>query len=257
VSTPQKPKPRRVRLTQIERREELQFRGRTSPQTVETYRKKMRGGEVFPPVTLARLGKRLLLVDGWHRVEALDRLRQTHVEAEVRPVKSLEDARYLSAIANATHGKPLANKDIRRMFRAYMDAGQNRKPDGGLKSARDIAADLHHSRSHVTILDWMEGDYPSIWDAMRRKKKEDEEAPRSEAADEAARRRADEERLGGIKAAIKSLRGLFDQITTDGLKQRAAAVIQKEGERAHKRQALGVVKRRKPRPVPPVENADF
>lgn len=58
----------------------------------------------MPPVVVFEIGDGLLLVDGYHRVEAARRLGRTVVRAEVRQ-ESLEDAlRFAADLAAAERG---------------------------------------------------------------------------------------------------------------------------------------------------------
>ena len=52
------------------------------------------------------------------------------------------------------------------MFRAFVKAKQHRKPNGRLKSYREIAAEIGGTKSHNTINNWMREDYPAIARAM-------------------------------------------------------------------------------------------
>ena len=75
--------------------------------TSYTYYQAMKTGERFPPLVVAQLEGKYVLVDGVHRYKALQMLKATEVPVEVIKCKNL-DACYIQAIRlNTTHGKPL------------------------------------------------------------------------------------------------------------------------------------------------------
>ena len=68
------------------------------------------------------------------------------------------------------HGLPLARRDVRRAFRAFVKAGCHIAGDDVLgpvyKSYREIAAELGGTRRHTTIYNWMREDFPRLARAM-------------------------------------------------------------------------------------------
>ncbi len=146
----------------------------------------LKHGGTLPPVTVARIvtssvqpkGRplkaleaiqmgTLVLVDGYHRVEAHLAIGHHSVPAKIVDATK-EEALWRAAQANLTHGLPLKMKDLRDVFRRYIQTKQNRKPDGGLKSYREIAADLNGMRSYVTFRAWMRKDFPPLFRKMGR-----------------------------------------------------------------------------------------
>jgi uncharacterized ParB-like nuclease family protein len=154
-----------VRLDDLVMDPALQVRRATDPGTVRQYADAMRAGKVFPPIKVADVGGACYLVGGWHRVEAAKAVGLREIEAAVLDAPK-EALRWLAAEDNMTHGLPLKRSEARSVFKAYVKAGQHRTPNGGFKSSREIAADLHGMRSHATILEWMRQDFPSIHRAM-------------------------------------------------------------------------------------------
>jgi hypothetical protein len=150
-----------VRIADLLRGERYQIRAKLDPGTVARYANGYAAGAGLPPVTVAQVGKALVLVDGWHRVAALERLGRGEVGAVVIPATDRE-ARWLAAHANLTHGLPLKNKEIREVFRAYIRARQHLDGRGGTKSYRVIAQDLGGVKAYTTIRNWMQKDFREI-----------------------------------------------------------------------------------------------
>ena len=146
---------------------QMQLRTKTDPATVKRYAQAMNHGVVFPPILVANLAGVLILVDGFHRVAAMTSLGIRQTPAEVREVATLEEARWLAAKANLTHGLPLKTKERRAVFRAYVKASQHRYGGdrGGLKSYREMAGDLGGAH-YTTLRNWMRSDFPSVFAAM-------------------------------------------------------------------------------------------
>lgn len=146
---------------------EMQLRAKTDPGTIKRYAQAMRSGVEFPPILAADLDGAFILVDGFHRVAAMQSLGIRQTPADVRPVSTLEDARWLAARANLTHGLPLKAGERREVFRAYVRASQHRRGGkrGALKSYRDMAADLG-GMAHTTLRNWTKRDFPSVFRAL-------------------------------------------------------------------------------------------
>jgi len=116
--------PQRVRIHDILRDDSLQVRQRVDPRTVHKYAEAMRADAEFPPVTLALIDGSLYLVDGWHRVAAALANNQNLVWADVSEM-TFDEARWYAAKANTEHGLPLKSKEVREVFRAFIDTRQH------------------------------------------------------------------------------------------------------------------------------------
>ena len=68
--------------------------------TLRRYKQAMEAGEVFPPILLAGVNGALVLVDGWHRLEAMRALGLWEGVAEVRNADSMAEARLWGYEAN-------------------------------------------------------------------------------------------------------------------------------------------------------------
>lgn len=148
-----------VSINQIARDAKFQVRKRLNEATVKRYENNYRAGRTMPPVKIALVKDVPVLVDGWHRLKALENLGKAHVEAEVQKTTRRE-ALWLAASANLSHGLPLKSAELRAVFRAYIRSDQHVLTNGRLKSYREIAADL--GKPHGTIYNWMRKDFPRV-----------------------------------------------------------------------------------------------
>lgn len=148
-----------VEISQLALDPEFQMRRKLDAGTVKKYENVYKSGKQMPPVKVARVAGVLILVDGWHRVEALTRLGVPRVDAEVTET-TREQALWMAARANLEHGLPLKTKELREVFRTFIKAKQHMLPRGRLKSYRDIGTELGKPQS--TIYAWMKKDFPNI-----------------------------------------------------------------------------------------------
>lgn len=155
----------KVPICEILRDDRFQVRRNLSGEAVARYAAAYKAEVELPPIHAAKLQDGLVLVDGWHRVAAKEKLGDVWITAEILDVASEDEVRWLAARANLTHGVPLASRELRAVFRAYVQAGEHRTARGGLKSYREIARDVP-GRSHGTIRNWMKVDFPEIAAAM-------------------------------------------------------------------------------------------
>lgn len=86
---------------------------------VADYVERMEAGDVFPPLVVVTDGKTSWLSEGYHRIEAYQKRRFTHVECIVRK-GSLRDAILNAAASNARHGIQRSNKDKRQAVHAVL-----------------------------------------------------------------------------------------------------------------------------------------
>lgn len=148
-------------LVDIVIRDAWQVRKGLSHGTVDRYAAIYRAGTPMEPVRLARIADGLVLVDGAHRIAALRSLGCPTVEAVIEPMKE-HAAQWAAASANLEHGLPLKKKELRAVFRQYVATGQHRKGRSGVKSIREIVADIP-GVSFGTIRNWLMKDYPQMY----------------------------------------------------------------------------------------------
>ena len=122
------------------------------------------------PIRLAVVPGRadqLFIVDGHHRVTALEIIHaEQYRNGSTAPVtvkasiEKLEapNARWQAAAANMSHGQRITNKEWRKAFQRYVEAGQHLNPDGSRKSYREIGSVF--GKTHPTMMSWMLKDFP-------------------------------------------------------------------------------------------------
>lgn len=178
TTTATTPTTAKVTIAQLCRSKDFQVRSRLCLHTVQRYATAIKAGQVLPPLQVALVNGVPCLVDGYHRAEALEYLG--YVEAEAVITESTRDeAQWMAANANLTHGLPLKTRELREVFKVYMRTGRYKKGRGQWKSYREIAQDL--GRPHTTIRLWMEKDFKKLFneygDANRRAKGDDSVRP--------------------------------------------------------------------------------
>ena len=150
-----------VLIADLVRDGRLQVRSRMDQRTVNSYARAMTMDREFPPVTVAHVGGALYLVDGWHRVAAVEVNKGETVEARVE-VMTWAEAQRVAFTANLEHGLPLRPAEKREVFRKYMKAGLWRNHQGRPKSSREIASDLAGMMTHTTVLNRIRADFPKL-----------------------------------------------------------------------------------------------
>jgi hypothetical protein len=113
------------------------------------------GGDL-EPIKVARIGKALYVVDGFHRLEAARRQRLPTIRAAVARM-SLEEAQGFALLANTKHGKSLRPKDKALILARYVELGKHVGANGVVKSSRAIAAEINHAYSHETVRTKLKG----------------------------------------------------------------------------------------------------
>lgn len=149
-----------VVISQLCRSPDYQVRQKLCWDTVKRYAGNTKAGQVLPPVQVALVDGVACLVDGYHRVAALELLG--HLTAEAVVVEATrENARWMAAQANMNHGLPLKPREFRKVFQVYVQTGRHKKGQGKLKHYREIGLEL--GRPHTTIRNWMAKDFPKVF----------------------------------------------------------------------------------------------
>jgi hypothetical protein len=125
-----------------------------SESLVNKYAWDMRRGDVFPPILVGKLPDGLYVLDGFHRLEAAQAAGLESISARIAPIRE-ERAVWLAVEANATHGKNLTQKDKRHAFQRYCEIGLHLRPDGTIKSLRQMRAELHNIAHPTTLSNWL------------------------------------------------------------------------------------------------------
>ena len=244
-------RPARVPVSEIVRQPDLQVRKKLDRATCNSYAQQLRNGGRMPPVVLADVGGALLLVDGWHRLAAMERCGLTEIDAEIVTCPDLREAGWLAAEANLRHGLPLKPSEMRPVFRAYIKAQKHVLQRGRhgrirkMQSYRDIASALGGRVSFGAVRNWMRQDFPATFAAMGAG--DSSGAPgglRGEGPEAALAREVSR----SLDQAVSASRGISDP------NKRGALVARAEG-------ALEDIRRGGPfkvrPPLPPVEDSDF
>lgn len=178
TTTATTPTTAKVIIAQLCRSKDFQVRSKLCLHTCNRYAAAIKVGQVLPPLQVALVDGVPCLVDGYHRAAALESLGYLEAEAVITET-TRDDAQWMAADANLTHGLPLKTRELREVFRVYMRTCRYKKGRGKWKSYREIAQDL--GRPHTTIRLWMEKDFKKLFneygDANRRAKGDDSDRP--------------------------------------------------------------------------------
>jgi hypothetical protein len=90
---------------------------------VDRYQKALTVGHKMPPIVLARLDGKNILIDGYHRMLAYQRLNRTEIEATFIDVKDWNEAFLESVARNVVHGAPLGRWEMVRAANRLMTDG--------------------------------------------------------------------------------------------------------------------------------------
>lgn len=102
-----------LKLSDIERKTEMQPRTAINMSVVEDYTDDMKAGAKFPPLTVFHVGEEYVLVDGFHRSLAAQNAGLKKIHCEVLE-GSMRDAILYASGSNASHGFRRTNEDKRR-----------------------------------------------------------------------------------------------------------------------------------------------
>ena len=178
---------KRLHASSIIRNPAFQIRTKTDPTWVKKYVTAHKfNGERVSPVTVAQHRSAFILVDGFHRMEAMDILygQETEggdymVECEVVPVDTKEEAEWLAAIGNAYNGKPLSSEDKQRVLATYILTGRHHDKERSgakgrryaVKSLNQMAADMHGMIHPQTLKSWLKRSHKKVYRAWSQQTK--------------------------------------------------------------------------------------
>ncbi|WP_026046391.1 ParB N-terminal domain-containing protein [Sphingomonas sp. PAMC 26621] len=145
-------KPQRLAVASVKELEALQMRdGPLRKVHVQALARAMTDGQDVPPIKVARIGRALCVVDGFHRLAAARSLSREAIEALVAPM-DFKAAQVLARVVNVGHGAGLRPRDKAKAFASYIDAGGHLDANGNVKSSRAIRDELPGLYSHTQIL---------------------------------------------------------------------------------------------------------
>lgn len=154
-----------VPLSKVILHKPFQVRKSLSKDALKRYEEMTVFGQLPPPIKVARVGAKLYLVDGWHRIKAnalqfcMDYVSDEEEVLCLVATMSSKQAQWQAARANTGHGVPLKNAEIKEVFKAFIRAGQHIKADGKLMSYREIGQVI--GKPHRTIHEWMRRHFPA------------------------------------------------------------------------------------------------
>ena len=77
------------------------------------YERALKAGQVFPPITVAEIKGKTLLIDGYNRLKAHKMVGRKTIEAETIACNGMKEA-YMEAVKrNTAHGFPLSPQELR------------------------------------------------------------------------------------------------------------------------------------------------
>lgn len=131
---------------------DLQFRAQgLSPQNLSRITRALEaGGEAKDPIRVARIGKALYVVDGFHRLEAYRKVGRSTVPALVAKM-NLQEARSSARAFNAMNGRSYSRADKELVWGTYLAEGNHMDALGNVKSCREIAQELGQVYSYETV----------------------------------------------------------------------------------------------------------
>lgn len=123
-----------VSIVEVDQVDECQIRVALNRETVDAYADAYRDpiGDGMPPLAVYRVGKRLVLVDGYHRLAAAALAERPRVKVEVIGTGTVEDARRAALRFNQRHGLPLTKADRLRMMGLALQLPEYREASSGV-----------------------------------------------------------------------------------------------------------------------------
>uniref|UniRef100_UPI00056D5F3E hypothetical protein n=1 Tax=Rhizobium fredii TaxID=380 RepID=UPI00056D5F3E len=114
-----------VIIRRVKKDQRFQMRKKTDPSTIKRYVGIYQAEKSMPPVKIGLINGVPFLIDGWHRLAALEQLGEETASALVIECGE-QQALWLAASANLEHGLPLKAAELRAVFRALVRAKMQR-----------------------------------------------------------------------------------------------------------------------------------
>lgn len=164
-----------VKLPEYQVRKDRDGNVRLDRETVKKYATAYREGCMLPPIKAARIKDSLIVLDGWHRLAALEQNDAREADVDVLEGLSSAEAMKAAVKANTTHGLPLTRAETRIAFHALIAKRAHIKAGGQLLSYAEWAAMLGNTVQRSTIHRWMWKHHRRIAEQMS-KADEDEDS---------------------------------------------------------------------------------
>jgi hypothetical protein len=137
-------------LQAIDTHPRLQPRAGMRYAEVRRYAALMRKGQELPPLILGKIGKKLYVIDGHHRLEAAHLAGLKAHPTIIRPYRTLDDAHRAVMRCNQEHGIRMSSADKQHAFAEFIAHNLHLHPSGAVKSVRAIQADFpFYSAGHI------------------------------------------------------------------------------------------------------------
>lgn len=120
ATTPASVRQETIPIAQLVLDHSFQVRTKLNGQAIAKYKEAYLLKGQLPPIRAAEIDGMMILVDGWHRVTALQQLGWLQVDVQIEPMSSKADAKWAASIANVTHGVPLSKEDEMNVFKNYI-----------------------------------------------------------------------------------------------------------------------------------------
>jgi len=112
-----------VKISELVLDEEIYPRFRTDWLTAYQYAMAMKAGAEFPKIIVGKFRGKLYLLDGWHRVKALQLLGEEYAQAVIKSYNSKKDMFVEAVKLNSKHGRPLSSQEKARIIKKLEDYG--------------------------------------------------------------------------------------------------------------------------------------
>lgn len=202
-----------IDVKKIKKRDDLCLREKLREDTIQRYQLNYQRGITMEPVQVYKVNDELLLVDGFHRLQAAKKAGLTVINAKVS-AGTLKDALVAAAKANCDHGLAWSRKEKRSAIAAYLKAWPERA-NGWIAeelrvddaTVRDVRGDLE-AVSEIRKLDKFQGKdgkwYPRTKKRTPGKSKEHKKdsSASSEKSDSSESNTPSEEGLLKVKEAL-------------------------------------------------------
>ena len=88
--------------------------------------------EEFPPIVVAKISGKYVLIDGWHRLEAYKLAKKNYIKAIITDVKGQKNLYLLAVKLNAKHGIPFSVTDKTKIITDMDKLGFSREEISGV-----------------------------------------------------------------------------------------------------------------------------